>query len=784
MENIRLKFDTTFERLGRLVYRNSVKTLLVILFLCGGLFSQIPKFAADFDDDSFFHSGDPTLKMLNEFKDQFGGEAVIVVALNPREIFDRKFLATFKELHESLEEAVPYLDDIASLVNARYTYGKENELIVEDLLEEIPETAAMMTLLKNRVLSSKLYPNLYISEDGSFTVIMLKLDAYSQKREDEEAPVKLTEPEIYEAIAVVRKTIEPYQQPDVPIFVTGGPVIGEFFEKNILREQGQFMGLAFIAFTILLFLLFRRISGVLIPLLVVVLGLLSTCSFMAVFGAPFSHPTAVLPIFLLAVGIGDSVHILAIFFRQFENGTDKEQAIAFALRHSGLPVLMTSLTTAAGLFSFAAADMLPVANLGIFGGLGVILAWFFTVSLIPALVSLLPLKLKTIETGKGQDQRIDRILIAIAEFSVKRSKSIIGVSILLIVFMAMGLTKQRFSHNVNEWLPFDSEFREGLGIIDGKLKGMSHLEVIIDTGRENGLFEPEVLRAIDRLSNYSQTLAKENGVPIVGKTTSLVDVLKETHQALHGNDETYYKIPEERSLIAQELLLFENSGSDDMRSLVDSLLSKARLSIKVREDDAATYMHFVREIENEAKRLFGDDIKVTVTGSTKIFAQIMHMIMVTMAESYIIAFVVITFLMIFFLSSFKFGILSILPNILPIIMTLGLMGWMNIPLDMSNMLIGTVAIGLAVDDTIHFLHNFRKYHAESNKVSDAVQRTMLTSGRAMVVTTVVLVTGFFLYTLSVFPPLSTLGLALGATLLTALLADILLVPAIMTVMSK
>jgi len=162
----------------------------------------------------------------------------------------------------------------------------------------------------------------------------------------------------------------------------------------------------------------------------------------------------------------------------------------------------------------------------------------------------------------------------------------------------------------------------------------------------------------------------------------------------------------------------------------------------------------------------------------------MHMIMKTMAESYTIAFIVITILMVAFLSSIKLGLISLIPNIMPILLTIGIMGWISIPLDMANMLLGTVAIGLAVDDTIHFLHNFRKYLDQTGNTREAVRQTMLTTGRAMVFTTVILVTGFCMFVFSAFPPLFTFGLAIGVTLFTALLADILLVPAIMTILIR
>ena len=798
MKLSRDRVDAGFESLARVIYRNRIKTLIIVLLVSLGLISQITRFKADFTDDAFFHPGDPILEEFNAFRDQFGREESIVVLINPKDVFNTHFLKKLADLHHALEEEIPFLDDITSLVNVRYTYGKEDELVVEDLLEVIPENDEAVADLKTRVMKSRLYQNLLISPDGKSTVILLKLLAYTQKGIESESdtqadvenaptkeqPIELTNAEMAEAVAAVRKVIKRYEGSDFPILLTGGPVVGVFFETNIMKEQGLFMGLSMAAFLILLFLLFRRVSGIVLPLLVIYLGLGATFSLMGIFGATFSHPTSIIPVFLLSVGIGDSVHLLALFYRHYRESQDKEASIVFAMKHSGLPILMTSLTTAAGLISFAAADMLPVANLGLFGGIGVLLALIYTVTLIPALIALLPIKSNTLAAGKNYGAGFDRLLTAIANFSARRAWTVICISIFLIGVSAVGIFEQRFTHNTNEWLPHQSELRDSLDLLDQQFGGSSSLEVIVDTGRQNGLYSPSTLNSIEEIEQYAEAYRKKDGAPIVGKTESILNVLKETHQSLHQNQTEFYAIPQNRQLIAQELLLFENSGSDDLEPLVDSQFSKARLSLKTSNEDAKTYFRFVESIAQRAKEIFLESIKVTLTGSTRNFAHIMHMIMVDMARSYIIAGVVITILMIVFLSSFRMGLLSLIPNISPLIITIGIMGWLDIPLDMQNMLIGTIAIGLAVDDTIHLLHNYRRYYQVSGDTADAVRQSLHTSGRAMLFTTLILVTGFLLYTLSEFPPMFTFGLAIGSTLITALLADIFLVPAILEVINR
>ena len=333
-----------------------------------------------------------------------------------------RFLEKLREFHHALEEEVPYLKKITSLINVRETRGEGDQLIVEDLLKEIPESPEAMAELKKRVLSSKLYPNYYISEDGTLTAVFIETVPYSPEKgggdlaagfKEEEGdkgdgasdePTPLTGAENSEVIRAVEKVAARFEAPGFPIHFAGSPVLLDFYRALIARDVGKFMSLAFLAFTVFLLYLFRRISGALMPLMVVVLSMLSTLSLMAIFGAPFTMVTSILPSFMMSVGVGSSVHILAIFYRRFRETGDKEEAIVYTFGHSGLPVFMTSITTAVGLLSFSTAAMAPVADLGIFGGMGVLVILLFILVLMPALIAVLPLPRSTRFEGKKPGQ--------------------------------------------------------------------------------------------------------------------------------------------------------------------------------------------------------------------------------------------------------------------------------------------------------------------------------------------------------------------------------------------
>jgi predicted RND superfamily exporter protein len=790
LSDIRKRIEKGFESFALAVIRNRLKSLAFMALVTAAMASQLPKITMDTSTEGFLHEDDPTLLEYNAFREQFGRDEVIILALNPPEVFDLEFLGRLWAFHEDLEEHVPHVDDIISLVNARNTRGEGDELIVEDLMEDWPEDEDALDAVERRVFSNPLYRNLLISEDGRFTTVVIKTEAYSSLAarediiagfEDVEWPLEmefLTDAENSEVVNAVRDVIERHSAPGFPVYLAGSPVVTDTLKKSMLRNTRRFMAMAVLAIAVFLFLMFRRVSGVMLPLVTVVLSLVSTVGIMALSGVPLKLPTQILPSFLLAVGVGDSVHILAIFYRRFNRTRDKNGAIAYTMGHSGLAIAMTSLTTAGGLLSFSTADVAPIADLGVFASAGVMIAFIYTIVLLPALLALLPLKAKDIgENERGAENFLDRMLAGIGDFATGRPKAIAAASALIILLSLAGASRLKLSHYVLEWLPEDQPVRLATEKIDRGLKGSISMEAVIETGRENGLYEPGTLRRLDDLGTF--TRAYRNGKVFVGNTQSVADVLKEIHRALNEDRPGFYAVPEDRRLIAQEFLLFENSGSDDLEDFVDSQFSRARFTIKAPFLDAVAYAGFMDAMEEKLHDTFGDDMELTMTGMLPLLSRTVYNVMVSMIKSYVIAFIVITMLMVVLIGEPRIGLLSMLPNVMPVIMALGIMGWLGFPMDMFTILIGSIAIGLAVDDTIHFMHNFRRAYLETGDVRLSVHTTLLGTGRAMLTTTCVLSLGFFIYMFSEMNNLFRFGLLTGLTIIFALLADFLLAPALM-----
>jgi hydrophobe/amphiphile efflux-3 (HAE3) family protein len=802
---IRKRIEFWFEAFGHLVYKYRLVSLILMLILLAGLGTQLPKLTFDTSTEGFYHEEDPALLTYNEFRRQFGRDDLIIVAIEPTDVFDQNFFKKLKAFHKDLEKEVPYIDDIISMVNVRNTRGEGDRLIVEDLLEKWPEDEAALTALRQRVMSNPLYLNRVISEDGRFTAVAIKMNSYTSLGIKEDAlqffddaeptapvggqadvsieePTFLTDKEKREAVEAVQKVLNRYQAPDFKLFLAGSPVVEQVTLQLMMKDQSRFVALVILTIGLCLFVMFRRISSVLLPLFVVASALVSTLSLMAIFRVPIKHATMTLPSLLLAVGVTYSIHILSLFYQQFKKTRDREEAICQSLGHSVLAIVMTSLTTAAGLASFATSQLVHIADLGIFASIGVMLAMVYTIILMPTFLAITPMRIKSRAGVPSGRTLMDRLLDATADFATSYPKGIIAVCLILFALSILGASKLTFSHNVLTWLPKNIPVRQATEKIDHELKGTVALEVIVDTKQENGLYDVEILNKLGDLARKIEEI--NEGDLFVGKATSVTDILKEINKALNENRPEFYVIPQDPKLIPQEFLLFENSGSDDLEDVVDSQFSKARFTIKVPWLDALWYVPFIDNIESLFQQALGYKATITVTGMMALLGRSVHASIHSAAASYVIAGIVITLMMIVMIGSIGLGLISMIPSLLAILLVMGIMILFDFPFDMFTMLIGSIAVGLAVDNMIHLMHNFRRYYGETNNTRLAFRETFHTAGRALVVATVVLSIGFFIYMFASMNNLFHFGLLTGITIILALVANFILAPAFVTLITR
>ncbi len=758
-----------------------------------GLGSQVPGLEIDTSSESFLRADDPARVVYASFREQFGNDQLIIIALRPPRIFEPGFIATLHELHRAVEDEVPYVEDVTSLVNVRETRGDGDELIVRDLLEGWPFDADALLEIRERALANPLYQNYIFSEDRRTTTLVIKLEAYAGGAGTDDALggfdeaeggelLTLTGEQEAEAAAALESVVDRFRSDDLEIHLAGGPITGARLASDMMDNMLVFMCLSLIAVAVLLFALFRRASAVFLPLVVVSLSIASTFGAMALSGMRLGIPTQILPSFLLAVGVGGSVHLLVIFFRAYDSGLSRKEALAQALHHSGLAIVMTALTTAGGLVSFLGAEVKPVSDLGIFAPIGIGLGLIYCMVLLPALLHTIPLK-RLAPREAGRAGRIERALLWTGDQCVQHPKTVLASMSVILLFAIAGITRLTFSYDPISWFPRNDPIRLATEFVNAELGGSVSLEILVDTGEENGLYEPSLLKRLDELGDRSAQIESVGHIS-VGKVTSIVDVSKEIHQALNENRANYYAIPDSRELVAQELLLFENSGSDDLEQLVDPQFQRARLTMNLPYASPAFYQPFGARVEAIARETLGDDVEITMTGFVSLMTRSLDALSTSLLRSYLIALAIITPLMFLVLGTFRTGAAAMVPNLAPIILTLGLMGWAGIPLDTFTLLIGSIAIGLAVDDTIHFMHVFRRFYEELRHTQLAVRETLRTTGHAMLVTSIVLSLSFFIYAFASLANLVKFGLLTGVTIIFAFVADISLSPALMALSTR
>ncbi len=803
VSNIKRKIEDLFDRLGHQIYRHRYKTLLIMLAVIGMFVSQTVNLTLDTSFEGMLHDNDSGRIAYNNFRDQFGQDRIIVLAVRSENIFDEIFLKKLKALHTDLENEVPHVHEVNSLINARSTRGEGDVLLVDDLFKDWPEKQIDLAVIKTFVLNNPVYLNDYITEDGRITAILVESQAVISEIDDDdliddfdddfdavETDQKqsskkqhyISEKENKEVVEAVYRIVDRYRADDFSIAITGGPVVEEVY--NRITEEDMFFFTVLMLIIVALFLagLFRRISGVIFPMLIVYSALLSTMGIMAFCNVALSIFSVVLPSFIMAVGMADSVHILAIFYRKLQQDGNKENAIAFSLSHSGLAIVMTSFTTIAGLLSFSMSELSSIGHLGIFASVGVFLALLYTIFLLPTFLAIIPIKLKR-ETGKQKrTSTMDRVLIFFAVFSTTHPKKIVAGSILLFAVSVFFIFQLEFSHHLKKFFPDTMAVKQDLNFIDEEFRGIGSIEVVLDTKKENGLYNPELLSRIETISREVETI--DTGDIYVGKVRSINDILKEINQALHENNPEFYNIPQDRDIIAQEFFLFENSGADDLEKIVDSQFSKTRVSVKIPWVEVLLTDKFVRHVHDRFDAMFSDIAEVTTTGMSVLMGKTVAASIRSMTKSYIVAFAVITIMMILLVGDIRIGLLSMIPNLLPIITIMGIMGATGSALDMNSLMIGSIAIGLVVDDTMHFMYNFRRYYDLTKDAGLAVRETLLGTGRALLITSLVLSANFFTLMFATLGTAFIFGMYTGFVIIAALLADFVLAPALMMLVTR
>jgi hydrophobe/amphiphile efflux-3 (HAE3) family protein len=726
----------------------------------------IKRIQIDVSNESWFLPDDPLVVAKDEFEEIFGNNDYIAVLVEADDVFSPEILRMMKELGQELKTKVPYSDKLMSITDLDFTIGTEEGLIVGNVVpDEIPTAPEEIDEIKRLAFSKKFLVNRLFSDDSKQAWILLRMGTYPENSK--------TSMEEYTQLMVGRKALEIVGQDKYENFnlkATGMPVLNYEKRSYYGKEAGRVFGISILITIIALIILLRSFAGISIPLITAFSSILWVFGGMGWSGIKVDNTVMIMPVLLaLAVSIGYSIHIFIFFKRKFLETGKRKDAITYAVEHTGWPIFFTAATTIAALFSFFFVSIKTVRWMGLSAGVCVIAAYIIVMLFTPALLSFGKNKKPHPEYAEKGGGWPEHLLAKFSDWVLVHPVKIITVFTIIVIALIFGLTKVEVDMSMKK-MGLKVPFRANLWHISHtKVGAMWSYDVTLKFNEAGKAKDPVVLKNLDLLAEEISQF------PAVKRASSLADIVKDLNQVMHSDSAEYYTIPDNKELVSQLLLLYEMSGGTEAENWVDYDYTILRISADVDDFEAKEFEKQWIYLERRTSELF-PEAKYGMVGTAVQFSTMATYITRGQIRSLLIALIVITILMTIVFNSVKTGLIGMIPNIAPAIFAGGLMGYFGTPLDMMTMIIGPMILGLAVDDTIHFINHCKLEFWRTGNYKKAIRETFRTVGKALFMTTLIIVLGFVAYTTSLDKFYSNLGIYTIVAILAALLADFFVTP--------
>lgn len=762
------RFYAFFSTLSDLLVRRRWVCFFLVLVLSATsvLLSQGLKFNGSLK--VWFVEDDPAMQRLEDFKREFGNDHFVYLLVEPTDggdIFTASTINSLRDLANELEAEVPHLKDMNWVGNAETVDPMVGGIKIVRLFEDnVPEDSSVMTARKKRALAEDDFIGRFISSGADVAGILLEMDAYPKGVENPEAMVA------YKVYSILKK--DKYSK--LKAWVVGEPVF--MFNYNMLagKETPILFGLCILVQLILLVLLTRSFRSSVAPLLVVVLSVIWTFGLIGFIGLDLNLLIIGLPVILVCVGIGDAVHVIVAFNNVYHAGIPRKQAMKTAIAEMALPCFLSTATTAVGFFSFITAPMQPFREMALYVPGGVFAALILTFLLVPFIFSFgreHPRKTADNIPSRNKDF-FDGVFEKIANLVISSPKAIAIVFTVLAGIGLVGAFFVQIETNNTHLLTKGVPMRQAIEHVDASMGGSMAIEVILDTNSPDGAKKVDFLKHMEELE---QTIEKH---PLVADTTSVLDALRKVRRAMHGGNEFYYSLPGSDDAASEYLFLYEMSGGDQLDKMLSFDGSVARINVRTTTLGTKEARRLREEILEEAATAIPKGVKVETTGAVDLSVALTDNIALGQNTSFAMAFVAISLMMMLAMRSVKVGILSMVPNVFPVLMVLGLLGATGIFMDTVVMSVSAMIIGVAVDDTIHFFIRLLREFEASGKYVSAVRAAIIGAGRPLLFTTVALSLGFATLMSSVMTGWIKIGALAGYAFTCALIADLLFAPAL------
>ncbi|MGB6290326.1 MAG: MMPL family transporter [Desulfobulbales bacterium] len=726
-----------------------------------------------FENDlrAFFSEENPQLQALEALENTYNKIDNVYFTLAPKNgnVFTRETLAAVEDLTEA-SWLIPYSSRVDSITNFQHTRGADDELLVENLVPDaLNMSAAEIRRVKDIALSDPRLVNQQISPSGHVTGINVNI-----------LPPDSLNEAVPEVAAYVRKMADEFRQkyPQIDIYVTGALMFDNAFSEATRDDMKTLIPLMLFVLVAIIGIALRSYTGTIATLIIILMSMVTGMGLAGWLGIALTTGSGVAPTIILTLAVADSVHIMATVYQQMSLGKKKLDAVSESLRINLQPVFLTSITTAIGFLTMNYSDAPPFRDLGNIVAMGVVAAFFYSILFLPSILVVLPIKVRNITVdAKDFCHACNRL----ADFIISKRVPVFWTMSLIIAVLVSGMLRLELNDNFLKYFSRKYEIRRATDFMQENLRGWDIIEYSLDSGEPGGIHQPEYLSTVEE---FTQWYRKQPNVTFV---STITDTFKILNRNMHGDDPDFYTIPDSRELAAQYLLLYELSlpFGQDLNNRINVDKSATRFIIFLKNTTAKDQRAMDAKARVWLKENAPPHMLTYGSGLSMVWAHISKRNIESMLGASFGALIIISAILIMALRSFKLGIISLIPNLAPAFMAFGIWGMLVGQVGLALSVIVSLTLGIVVDDTIHFLSKYLRARREENMDPvHAVRHAFNTVGTAMWVTTVALVAGFSVLTISGYNVNAQMGLLSAITISLALLLDFFFLPALLLMMDR
>jgi len=773
MSRIRINIDLVnqkFENFARFLLAHRLVFLagLVVVLVLSVIGAKKVYFETSWD--SYFVEGDPMLIQTDKFKEIFGNDYFVSVLVECDNIYDPENLRLLRKLSEHLRDSLSYSNGtVTSLTNIEYTLGTDEGMEITQIVpEEIPTDSAGLAEIKRRVDAKPEFLKKIVSADGKSSFVIVKLRPFPEdsvwKAEGKISPDMQTGAETYDII---------HQPEYAPLHPNAGgmPYMSSEKMKYINSEMSRVMMLAVLCAILVMAIVTRSLRGIVSPILSAFAGILMTFGLVGYLGLYMDSTNAMVPPFLaFAVSIAYNIHLYSFFRREMLLTGKRKQSVVTAVRETGWSLLFSGLTTIVALLSFLSVMLRPIRSVGLLSAISVAFVLAVVLVVSPILLSFGKDKKPNPKVLERGETRFALIMEGIGKFVLSHSRVILVVFALVAAISAVGMFKMEPSFDVERTMGRKVEYvKKILELGESPLGSVYSYDMEIEFENPDGAKKVENLRKLDTLGMYIEQF------PLSKRLTSILDVVKDLNRTVNENREEFYRVPDSEEQVAQLLLLYENAGGSEANYWIDYDYRYLRMMVEISTYNSNELDKEIAAITQKGRELF-PNATVSAVGNIPQFTTMQQYLVKGQIRSFGISILIVAVLLMIVFGSVRTGLIGMIPNVAPAIFVGGYLGWLGIPLDMMSATVIPMVIGLAVDDTIHFVNHTNEEFNKCNHYSSAILRVFRSTGSALVMTTVIMCGTFVNFTTSKCIMLCNFGLVLVVGLGSALLADLFVTP--------